>query len=131
MQAQYAFLMENETLELTALPDHPQVITCRCCSMLNRDWDGHILNYKARWVTHSFKQKEGIDFVETFAVVIKHMSYKCLFGVSMKPKYKNWQIDVVTASYIDFKMNQYMLKNLTFFNSIQTLYVACIRLYMD
>ncbi len=73
MQAQYVFLMENETLELTSIPDHLQVITCRFCSMLNGDWDGHILNYKAKWITNSFQQKEGIDFVETFAVVIKHM----------------------------------------------------------
>ncbi len=73
MQAQYVFLMENETLELTSIPDHPQVITCQFGSMLNRDWDGQVLNYKAKWVTNSFKQKEGIDFVETFAMVIKHI----------------------------------------------------------
>ena len=74
----------------------------RWCFKLKKDRDGHILKYKARWVAHGFKQEEGNDFVETFAAVVKPMSYKCLFGVSVKRGYKIRQMDVVTAFLYGF-----------------------------
>ncbi len=79
------------------MPENPQVITGRWCFNLKKDWNSQILQYKARWLANGFKQEESIDFVGTFAAVVKLMSYKCLFGVSVKHGYKIWQIDVVTA----------------------------------
>lgn len=43
---------------------------------------------KTRWIAHGFKQEEKIDFVKTFVVVVKPISYKYLFGVSIKRGYK-------------------------------------------
>ena len=102
MQAEYDSLIENETWELTTMPENRQVITGRWCFKLKKDRDGHVLKYKARWVAHGFKQEEGIDFVETFAAVVKPMSYKCLFGVSVKRGYKIRQMDIVTAFLYGF-----------------------------
>ncbi len=102
MQAEYDFLIENETWELTSTPENRQVITGRWCFKLKKDRNGQILKCKARWVAHSFKQDEGIDFVETFAAVIKPMSYKCLFGVNFKRGYKIRQMGVVTAFLYGF-----------------------------
>ncbi len=79
------------------MPENRQVITGRCGFKLKKDRNGQILKYKARWVAHGFKQEKGIDFVETFAAVVKPIAYKCLFGVSLKCGYKIWQMDVVTA----------------------------------
>lgn len=55
------------------------------------------MKYKARWVAYGFKQEKSINFVKKFAVVIKSMLYKCLFRVSVKRRYKNWQMDIMTA----------------------------------
>ena len=88
MQVEYDSLIENETWELTSMPENRQVITGRWCFKLKKDRNGQILKYKARWVAHGFKQEEGVDFVETFAAVVKPMSYKCLFGVNVKRGYK-------------------------------------------
>ncbi len=76
--------MEKETWEITPLLENWLVITGRWCFKLKKGRDGQILKYKARWVAHFVKQQEGIDFAETFATVIKPMSYKCLFGVGVK-----------------------------------------------
>ncbi len=84
MQAKYNFLIENKTWELTSMPENRQVITCRWCFKLKKDRIGQILKYKARWVVHRFKQEERVDFVKTFAAVLKLISYKCPFGVSVK-----------------------------------------------
>ena len=102
MQEEYDSLIKNETWELTPAPENRQVITSRWCFKLKKDRDGHILKYKARWVAHGFKQEEGNDFVETFAAVVKPMSYKCLFGVSVKRGYKIRQMDVITAFLYGF-----------------------------
>ncbi len=40
--------------------------------------------------------------METFAAVVKPMSYKCLFGVNVKRGYKIRQMDVVTAFLYEF-----------------------------
>ena len=71
MQAEYDFLIENETWELTSTLENRQVITGRWCFKLEKDRNGQNLKYKAIWVAHGFNQEEGIDFVETFAAVVK------------------------------------------------------------
>ena len=40
------------------------------------------MRYKARWVVRGFEQQEGIDYYETFALVVKPMSYKALFAIA-------------------------------------------------
>ncbi len=84
------------------MPENQQVITGRWCFQLKKDRNRQILEYQARWVAHRFKQEEGVDFVKTFAAVVKSMSYKCLFGVSVKWDYKIRQMDVVTAFLFGF-----------------------------
>ncbi len=102
LQAKYDSIIENETWKLTSMPENRQLITGRWVFKLKKDRNGQILKYKARWVAHGFKQEEGVDFVETFAAVVKPMSYKCLFGVSVKCGYKIRQMDVVTAFLYGF-----------------------------
>ena len=65
---------------------------------------GNILKYKARWVVHSFKQQEGLDYKDTFAAVIKPISYKTMMAVEVKKGYRIRHIDVVTVflyGYLD------------------------------
>ena len=97
MQVEYDFLIENKIWELTPTPENYQAIIGPWCFKLKKIHNRNILKYKARWVAHDIKHKEDIDFMETFATVVKPMSYKCLFGVSVKRGYKIWQIDIVTA----------------------------------
>lgn len=56
--------------------------------MLKKDYNSQISKYKARWVTHGFKYEKGIDLIKTFAAVMKSMSYKYLFVVSVTRGYK-------------------------------------------
>lgn len=39
-------------------------------------WFGNVLEYNARWVAHMYlkAEREGLDYVNTFAAVLKHMS---------------------------------------------------------
>lgn len=53
--------------------------------------------YKARWVVKGYEQQAGVDFNETFASVVKPMSYKALFATAAARDFEIEQMDVKTA----------------------------------
>jgi hypothetical protein len=59
--------------------------------------DGSIEKYKARFVSHGFSQKEGIDYEETFATVARYTSIRTIIALAAKMKWKLHQMDVKTA----------------------------------
>ncbi|KAJ0124118.1 Uncharacterized protein HZ326_31466, partial [Fusarium oxysporum f. sp. albedinis] len=64
---------------------------------LKRGENGQVLRYKARFVVRGFEQREGIDFNETFASVVKPMSYKMIFAIAAALDLELEQMDVKTA----------------------------------
>lgn len=64
---------------------------------LKRGENGQVLRYKARFVVRGFEQREGIDFNETFASVVKPMSYKMIFAIAVALDLELEQMDVKTA----------------------------------
>ena len=64
---------------------------------IKRGPQGEVLRYKARWVVRGFEQQEGIDYHETFASVVKPMSYKALFAIAAAMDLEIHQMDVKTA----------------------------------
>lgn len=88
MQAKYNFFVQNKTQELTLMPENRQVIIGQQYFKLKKDYNNQILKYNARQIAHNFKQEENVNFIETFATVVKPISYKCLFKVSIKRIYK-------------------------------------------
>ena len=102
MEIEYKSLMDNETWTLKSTPTDRKVITGRWVFKLKKDRYGQILKYKARWVVHGFKQKEGLDYLDTFATVVKPVSYKALMGISVKRGLSIHHMDVVTAFLYGF-----------------------------
>ena len=102
MEREYNLLIENGIWELAKLPSGANVITEKWCFKLKKDRFGHILKYKAQCVAHGYKQEKGLDYVKTFAAVVKPMSYKCLFAVGVKRGYRIRHMDVVTAFLYGF-----------------------------
>ncbi len=52
---------------------------------------------KTRWAVREFKQEEGFDYHETFATVVKSMSYKGLFPIALALDLEIEHLDVRTA----------------------------------
>jgi Reverse transcriptase (RNA-dependent DNA polymerase) len=48
-------------------------------------------------VVRGFKQREGLDFHETFASVVKPISYKAIFALAAAYDWELKQMDVKTA----------------------------------
>lgn len=75
MESGYNSLIENGTWEVVSPLTEANIITGRWVFKPKKDRFGNILKYNARWVAHGYKQKEGLDYVHTFAAVINPMSY--------------------------------------------------------
>ncbi len=74
MEIEYNSLMENGTWEIVSSSKEANVITEKWVFKLKKDRFSNILKYKTRWVAHGYKQKEGLDYLETFAAVVNPMS---------------------------------------------------------
>jgi hypothetical protein len=70
MKQEYDALMNQKTWSLVPCPAGTNVLTGKWifCHKLNAD--GTLARYKARWVVHGFTQQHGVDYDETFSLVI-------------------------------------------------------------
>ena len=97
MQEEIDSINENETWILTSLPPDRKALRGKWVYKIKRGPAGEILRYKARWVVRGFEQREGIDYNETFASVVKPMSYKAIFAIAAANDWEIHQMDVKTA----------------------------------
>ena len=59
--------------------------------------DGKVETYKARLVAKGFRQREGVDYEETFSPVAMLKSIRTLLALAAHYDYEVWQMDVKTA----------------------------------
>ena len=97
MQVEYDALISNGTWKLVDRPSDQHVLTAKWAFRRKRDIEGNIKRYKARWVARGFEQREGVDYFETFAAVVKASTNKALFAISAKRKLHSHQVDMITA----------------------------------
>jgi hypothetical protein len=90
-------LHQNKTWELVDPPKDRRILSGKWVFKLKRGPHGEVIRYKCRWVVRGFTQEEGIDYDETFASVVKPMSYKALFAIAAALDLEIEQMDVKTA----------------------------------
>ena len=59
--------------------------------------DGSIEKQKERFVARGFSQKEGIDYKETYAPVLRYTSIRSILALAAVMKWKVHQMDVKTT----------------------------------
>lgn len=95
INAKIAVLEANNTWTLTPLPAHKKAIGCKWVYRVKYKANGLIEWYKARLVAKGFTQRERIDYTNTFSLVAKMISVKCLLAVAaMKGWFLNQLDDV-------------------------------------
>ena len=97
MDDEYKSLMDNKTWSLTTLPQGRTALRGKWVYALKRGANGEVVRYKARWVVRGFEQREGLDYNETFASVVKPMSYKAILAIAAAMDWDIEQMDVKTA----------------------------------
>jgi transposase InsO family protein len=90
-------LISNSIWSLVDPPANRNVLKGRWVFKYKRGPSGDVIRYKARWVVKGYEQQQGIDYHETFASVVKPMSYKALFAITAAVDLEIEQMDVKTA----------------------------------
>ena len=94
---EYESLQKQLTWELTKLPPGRRAIGCRWVYKRKFNRDGSVARYKARLVAKGFSQREGIDYQEVFAPVVKFTSIRVLLALAAEMDWELEQLDVDTA----------------------------------
>ncbi|GJV13893.1 retrovirus-related pol polyprotein from transposon TNT 1-94 [Tanacetum coccineum] len=85
-----------EVWELVPPPDKVMVITLKWIYKVKLDELGGILKNKARLVAHGYRQEEGIDFKESFALVARLEAVRIFLAFAAHMNMTVYQMDVKT-----------------------------------
>ena len=97
MDVEIQIVLKNQTWDLVRLPEGKQAIGCRWVFKTKYKSDGFVDKYKARLVAKGFKQKEGIDYQETFAPVAKMITIRVVIALAAQFRWELHQMDVKSA----------------------------------
>ncbi|GKB99788.1 zinc finger, CCHC-type containing protein [Tanacetum coccineum] len=90
-------IMENNTWVLSDLPPGCKPLGCKWIFKRKMKVDGTIDKFKARLVIQGFRQKEGIDYFDTYAPVARITTIRLLLALAAIHNLVIHQTDVKTA----------------------------------
>ena len=90
-------IMQNHTWEIVDLPSGIKPLGCKWIFKKKLKSDGSIDKYKARLVAKGFKQKEGLDFFDTYSPVTRITSIRLLIAIAALYDLEIHQMDVKIA----------------------------------
>ena len=90
-------IIANQVWDIMDPPPGVSILTGKFAYKVKTNADGEVTRYKSRWCARAFGQELGVDVLETFASVVKPMSYKLLFVLACLLDWSIEQMDVKTA----------------------------------
>lgn len=97
MYDEFNYTTQNRTWDLVETTRHMNTIGCRWVFTIKYNPDGSIDRYKARIKAKGFHQKPGVDYEDTFSLVIKYTTIRLVLGLAINKDCPIRQIDVNTA----------------------------------
>ena len=97
MDHEYSSLMKNKMWHLVSPRQGQNVIDCKWVYKVKRKADGTIDRYKAQLVAKRFKQRYGIDYEDTFSLVVKAATIRLVLSLAVSQGWYLHQLDVQNA----------------------------------
>lgn len=97
MKQEYDSLIKNKTWDLVDLPDNRKAIDCKWVYKTKLNPDGTIEKRKARLVAKGYSQEYGVDYMDTYAPVVRQSSIRLVYALAVQNNLKLCQLDVSTA----------------------------------
>ena len=95
MREEYDALVENDTFELTEIPEDKLVVGGKWVYSVKQDQNGE--KFKARYVAKGYSQTPDVDYRETFAPTARMTSIRMLLQLAIQEDMLIHQMDVKTA----------------------------------
>ena len=101
------------------------IVGCKWVYKIKRNVDGSISRYKARLVAKGFHQQAGLDYDETFNLVIKPTTVRIILTLAVQFSWPLRQLDISNAFLHRFlKKDVYMAQPQGFIDSAKLGYVC-------
>ena len=94
MTTEYQALLCNNTWTLAPAPSHGHIIGCKWVFKLKYKPDGSIDRYKARLVARGFHQTHGLDYFDTFSLIVKASTVRIVLAITFSFGWTIRQLDV-------------------------------------
>ena len=125
MQEEFAALQKQGTWSLVPPPPHKNIVGCKRVYKLKRHNDGTIARYKARLVAKGFHQQQGVDYNETFSLVVKPSTVRLILSLAVSLNWPLRQLDVKNAFlHGTLKEEVYMAQPQGYIDSTNSHYVC-------
>ena len=82
MKSEMDSIYDNQVWTLVEPPEGVKPIGCKCVFKRKTNMDDNVITYKARLVAKDFKQRQGVDFDETFSLIAMHKSIRILLAIA-------------------------------------------------
>lgn len=98
-------LCKQCTWEAVKRPPGVKVVDCKWVYKIKRSADESEAKFKSRLVARGFAQEYGVNYLETYAPVVKNSSVRVLMAMAVKCGFKVQQIDIKNA-YINSELEE-------------------------
>lgn len=97
MEDELSSIYKNDTWDLVSLPSDRKAISTKWVFRVKHNADGTIAKFKARLVAKGFQQREGHDYAQTFAPVVKWNTLRSIVSLAGHHGWTIVHLDVKTA----------------------------------
>jgi hypothetical protein len=97
MQLEFNAFLHNQTWSLVPPHDSQNPVGCKWVFKLKRKADGSIERHKARLVAKGFHQQAGVDYGETYSLVVKPTTIRTVLSLAYSAGWSMKQIDIQNA----------------------------------
>jgi hypothetical protein len=82
MADEFQALLDNGTSRLVPHPPGANVVSGKWIFKHKYHSDGTLARHKARWAVRGFSQQHGIDYDETFSLVVKPATIRAVLSIA-------------------------------------------------
>ncbi|KAH9714416.1 retrovirus-related pol polyprotein from transposon RE1 [Citrus sinensis] len=97
MEEEYSALLKNNTWSLVPRSDGQKIVGNKWVYRVKHNSDGSLAKYKARLVTKGFQQIAGVNYFETFSLVVKSATVRVVISLAVMNQWQIRQVDVNNA----------------------------------
>ena len=97
MDDEFAALARNRTWVLVPSPSNHNIVGCKLVFRIKRNLDGSISRYKACLIAKGFHQRPGVDYHDTFSLVVKPTTIRVVLSIALSNSWPISQLDVNNA----------------------------------